>query len=85
MGWGAVAVVVDGLRCWWVFGAVAVVVDGLIGGLSWSVAWVFGAVAVVVDGLCVARGWGRRRGKKKKTVGKLRKYEYEKKMTVIKK
>ena len=66
MGWGAVAVVVDGLRCWWVFGAVAVVVDGLIGGLSWSVAWVFGAaVAMDVDGLCVARGWGRRRGKKK--------------------
>ena len=27
---------------------------------------VFGAVAVVVDGLYVARGWGRRRGKKKK-------------------
>ena len=26
--------VVDGLRCRWVFGAVAVVVDGLIGGLG---------------------------------------------------
>ena len=71
--------VVDGLRCWWVFGVVAMVVDGLIGSVGfWSVAWVSGAMAVVVDGLCVARGWGRRRGKKK-TVGKLRKYESEKK------
>ena len=49
-------------------------------------AWVFGVVAVVVDGLCVARGWGRRRGKKKKTVVKPRKNVSEKKkMTVIKK
>ena len=55
----------------WVFGVVAVDVDGLIGGLSWSVAWVFGAVVVVVDGLCVARGWGRRRGKKKRLLESL--------------
>ena len=67
-----------GVMGWWVFGAVAVVVDGLINNVGfWSVAWVFGAVAMVVDGLCVARGWGRRRGKKK-FVGKPRKYESEK-------
>ena len=51
-----------GYGCWWVDRQRGFLIDGL----SWLVARVFGAVAVVVDGLYVARGWGRRRGKKKK-------------------